>query len=209
MKFVCSSDTHGKHNQLSVPDGDVFIFTGDVSEKGSAKLLPQFNEFLGNLPHKHKIVVSGNHDILYEIDCDRSLQNVLTNCVYLDDSEITIEGIRIWGARWNPNIFNKMAEGNGITNKWDLVPEGIDILLSHGAPFGLGDINSHGNHAGSKDLLQAIRRIKPKYYVFGHLHRGYGVYEEYWNNKKITCINAAAFTDIENKVNPPIVFEIE
>ena len=66
MKFVCSSDTHGKHDYLDVPDGDIFIFTGDMSDIGKKKEIEDFNLFLSQLPHEHKLIVGGNHDILFE-----------------------------------------------------------------------------------------------------------------------------------------------
>ena len=34
MKFVAISDTHGKHQKLVLPKGDVIIHAGDVSSKG-------------------------------------------------------------------------------------------------------------------------------------------------------------------------------
>lgn len=34
MKFVAISDTHGKHDQLTLPPGDLLIHSGDISMKG-------------------------------------------------------------------------------------------------------------------------------------------------------------------------------
>ena len=63
MKVVCTSDTHGMHNYLKISDGDIFIFGGDISETGRTKELIDFNHFLGELPHKYKIITDGNHDL--------------------------------------------------------------------------------------------------------------------------------------------------
>jgi len=105
MKIVCISDTHEKHRLLKVPDGDMLIHSGDFTMLGDRKWVEDFNEWLGELPHKHKIVIPGNHDFGFEVDYRRIItpeqvkeyEGLLTNCVYLNDSGITIEGLNIWG----------------------------------------------------------------------------------------------------------------
>ena len=78
MKVVCTADTHGKHEYLDVPDGDIFIFAGDLSEGGNVKSLVDFNSFLGVLPHKYKIIIDGNHDFAPE-----KIRKYITNGTYL------------------------------------------------------------------------------------------------------------------------------
>lgn len=34
LKIVCISDTHNKHRNLKVPDGDVLVHAGDITSKG-------------------------------------------------------------------------------------------------------------------------------------------------------------------------------
>ncbi len=34
LSIVCISDTHGKHRNLVVPDGDVLVHAGDITSKG-------------------------------------------------------------------------------------------------------------------------------------------------------------------------------
>ena len=63
MRIVCISDTHGKHADLDdVPDGDVLIHAGDYTTFGKEVHARAFNEWLGTLPHPHKLVVNGNHE---------------------------------------------------------------------------------------------------------------------------------------------------
>ena len=55
----------------SIPDGDVLLHTGDFTYKKSKGLnqmeqVIQFNDWLGTLPHKHKIVIAGNHDFSFD-----------------------------------------------------------------------------------------------------------------------------------------------
>ncbi|KAL1498751.1 hypothetical protein AB1Y20_014061 [Prymnesium parvum] len=64
VRVVCVSDTHGKIERERVPDGDVLIHAGDFTQLGSRAEVAAFNEWLGSLPHKHKVVVPGNHDLI-------------------------------------------------------------------------------------------------------------------------------------------------
>lgn len=58
MKIVCIDDTHELHRELIVPDGDLLIHAGDFTFFGkSQRCLREFNEWLGELPHRHKVVV--------------------------------------------------------------------------------------------------------------------------------------------------------
>jgi predicted phosphodiesterase len=34
MKIICISDTHGQHQNLKLPEGDMIIHAGDVSGRG-------------------------------------------------------------------------------------------------------------------------------------------------------------------------------
>lgn len=46
----------------------------------------------------------------------------------------------------------------------------MDLLLTHGPPFGILDTNRKGEHSGSKALLNLVERVKPKVHIFGHIH---------------------------------------
>ena len=64
------SDTHScvEKGQLpfDIPDGDVFLHAGDFTDYGEVHKVKEFNEWLGKLPHRHKIVVAGNHDVTFD-----------------------------------------------------------------------------------------------------------------------------------------------
>lgn len=229
-RFVCISDTHSTHRRLEVPPGDVLIHCGDVSERGLLKEVLDFNLWLGTLPHKLKIVIAGNHDICfdkgimenlknsdglqrfsYQKDIPESIwrdwQSILTNCVYLEDSEITVNGIRIYGSPWQPKFQNmafNQRRGSEIMKKWDQIPEEIDILLTHGPPAGRLDRVRRGTRAGCVDLLNTVQlRVKPKYHVFGHVHEGYGVDSD----GNTVFINCASVDVMRNPSHPPIIFD--
>jgi Icc-related predicted phosphoesterase len=189
MRIVLLSDTHGLCGQLSVPPGDLLIHAGDAGRRGTLEELRAFNEFLGRLSHPHKIFVAGNRDYSFQRQPEVS-RKMLTNAVYLQDDEVTVDGVRIYGSPWQPPFMDtafNLPRGEPLREKWALVPEGIDILVTHTPPFGIGDRTSRGESVGCEDLLEAVRRIKPRLHVFGHIHEGYGQY----NINGILFINAS------------------
>jgi len=78
VRVVCVSDTHGRHADIKVPDGDILIHAGDFTHFGKKKDVIAVNEWLGTLPHKHKIVVNGNHEKNAEWKKDTA--KLLSNC---------------------------------------------------------------------------------------------------------------------------------
>ncbi|KFD54242.1 hypothetical protein M514_04784 [Trichuris suis] len=62
-RFVCIADTCCKHDQCKVPDGDVLIVAGNFTSCGHPDEIRAFNDYLGSLPHKHKILVAGDKEL--------------------------------------------------------------------------------------------------------------------------------------------------
>ena len=62
LRVVLISDTHMQHRKLVMPKGDLLIHAGDFTNKGRKKDIKDFDDWLGSLDYKHKIVVFGNHD---------------------------------------------------------------------------------------------------------------------------------------------------
>ena len=96
LRIVCISDTHGQHAKVSVPDGDLLIHAGDFMAFGTKpKEIIQFNQWLGVLPHQHKIVIAGNHDVMFERH-SAIARDLLNNAIYLENSGTEIAGLKIW-----------------------------------------------------------------------------------------------------------------
>jgi Icc-related predicted phosphoesterase len=57
---------------------------------------------------------------------------------------------------------------------WSKIPQGIDILLTHGPPFGILDRVQAGDRVGCEDLLRHVERVRPAIHCFGHIHEAYG-----------------------------------
>lgn len=207
VKIVCISDTHGLHRRVRVPDGDVLVHAGDLTSRGELSTVEDFNAWLGTLPHPHKVVIAGNHDFCFEDPARRAAER-LTHATYLQDSGVTVAGLRIWGSPWQPWFHDwafNLPRGQALKDKWDLIPGGTDILITHGPPHGIGDRTQSGERAGCEDLAEAVAtRIRPKLHVFGHIHEGYGMS----TRGPTTYVNASICTLAYQPVQPPIVVEL-
>ena len=64
--------------------------------------------------------------------------------------------------------------GAPIRNKWSMIPENTDVLITHGPPSTILD-QVRGVPRGCYDLLEIVLHIRPKYHLFGHIHEDYGM----------------------------------
>lgn len=177
MKIICISDTHNLQKNLKIPDGDMLIHAGDMTCVGGIDEINEFNEWLGRLPHQHKIIIAGNHDLYFEEEPVKA-KLLITNAIYLEDSGITIEGLKIWGSPISPNYQNwafNRERGEVIKKHWDMIPEDTDILITHCPPFGILDFDAKGKPEGCEELLKIVQqKINPRLHIFGHLHDAHG-----------------------------------
>jgi len=64
---------------------------------------------------------------------------LLTNCTYLEDSSVTIEGYKIHGSPWTPEFCGwafMLENEKDMLKKWKMIPDDTDILITHGPPYG-------------------------------------------------------------------------
>src|SRR4051794_3069675 len=179
LTLVCVSDTHGRHRDLVVPPGDIFLFAGDLSNHGQPHDVTEFDAWLGILPHPHKVIICGNHDFHFE-RAPADARRRITNAVYLQDSGIEIAGLKVWGSPWQPRFFDwafNLDRGPELAAKWALIPDDTDVLITHGPPAGVLDLTRRGEATGCADLLERGKVVKPKLHLFGHIHEAAGVVE--------------------------------
>lgn len=175
MKIICTSDTHGQHRKTNLPAGDLLIHAGDVSH-GRKHEIPDFIDWFCNQPHPFKIFIGGNMDYLLETEAERFKKMLPANVFYLENEKLTIEGIKIWASPAIPRYvgaFN-FDRGEPLRKIWERIPSGTDILITHTPPFSILDKTSRGLTVGCKDLLAAVKKVRPKLHVFGHVHEAYG-----------------------------------
>lgn len=61
IRVVCISDTHTLIDE-NIPDGDLLIHAGDLTNAGTTAELQAQIDWLTTLPHPHKVAIAGNHD---------------------------------------------------------------------------------------------------------------------------------------------------
>ena len=208
MQIVVISDTHGKHHDVKVPDGDILIHAGDVSRCGTIEQVMDFLEWFAAQKHVHKIFIAGNHDFFFEETDSKKIRRIIPKeIIYLNDSGIAINGVKFWGSPITP-WFNNWAfnreRGTEIKRHWDLIPNDTDVLITHGPPFGILDETVYGKRTGCEELLLRVYQVKPQYHIFGHIHEDYGSFAE----GETTFVNASVLDDWYEMKNKPIILDL-
>ena len=213
-RIVCLSDTHNCNDQIAVPDGDILIHSGDATITGTLHEIKLFNEWFAGLPHRYKILVAGNHDWLFEQDREAAESLLDVGILYLQDSAVEIEGLKFYGSPWQPRFYDwafNLNRGSEMAEKWKLIPNDTDVLITHGPPNGIldGVATKWGiEHAGCEELRRRVAEIgsfgRLKLHAFGHIHSGYGTHGE----AGVKFVNASTCDEQYRPTQPPIVTDI-
>ena len=206
MRVVCISDTHELHRELKVPGGDLLIHAGDFTFFGKGtKAILDFNDWLGDLPHRYKVLTCGNHE--YAMEADPSLRHLFTNATVLLNESVIVGPAKVWGSPLTQHYGGAFGRSNAAdrVRAYNAIPMDTDILITHGPPYGVLDsAEEYPGPSGDPELREAVLRVKPVLHVFGHAHGGYGVR----NTRHTMFVNAALF-DLDGSLDKrPIVVEI-
>jgi len=183
VRVVVLSDTHNCHWKLpKLPDGDVLVHAGDFTFRGNQQEILDFNDWLGRQDHPYKLVVPGNHEVGFQ-DAWHMCCALLSNADHvLKDQGCEVMGKKFWGSPWTPEFMGwafgySKREGE---MRWEMIPEGLDMLITHGPPHMVFDTcydkeQKMQKNVGCKPLFrQVMERAKPRFHVFGHVHESYG-----------------------------------
>lgn len=217
MKIVAISDTHNAHDRVVIPECDILIHAGDESYKGRKEEIEAFARWFDKQPAKHLVWIPGNHSLGVEAqwpDSKNWVNDISPRTHVLMNSDVTVEGLKIWGSPVTPWFHDwawNVQRGPEIKKYWDMIPADTSIVVTHGPPYGILDGVNRGRadwntqeHVGCQDLMDAIRRIKPKFHIFGHIHEGYGWHD---NGHTLFC-NAAIMNEHYEPVNKPFEFDL-
>lgn len=203
MIIAALADLHGYMPDL--PQADLYILAGDLCidkcNGGGARDWPRgqaewfqshIEPWLSRHAPRAVVMVWGNHDYCGHLfnspleqhnllpplhslwaDVDASVLDPMTDW----HTEI-INGLTIWGSPWSNKFCDwaYMKSERELAEMYDYIPDGTDIIISHGPPYGYGDLTYDGRHVGSPSLLRAIDRVKPKVVITGHIHEAFGKY---------------------------------
>lgn len=217
LQLTLISDTHTKHKQITddIIGGDMIIHAGDISSIGNIEEIRNFLKWYDSLQYSHKIFIAGNHDYGFEThirdDSVMKLLDEFPNITYLMDSGIEIEGMKIYGSPWQPRFFdwafNVDRNSEELNSKWEMIPDDIDILITHGPASGFVDrVKFRHEHLGCELLVKHIKdRVKPILHVCGHIHTGRGVIE----SDGTVFVNASVLNERYNYEYKPINLTID
>lgn len=222
MIIDCISDLHGHYPKLE--GGDLLIVAGDLTGRDTDKEHLDFIEWIHELEYRNKIYIAGNHDNFF---CDPNRHGSLKlpkewNIEFLNDSGIEFEGLRIWGTPWTktfPGINPKCCAftcdtEEELASKFSLIPNDIDILISHVPPYGILDKvftklntgNKYVNgfhHSGSHALANKMEKTpRPRLHIFGHIHENGGKQVQYGTHT--IMVNASHVNERYQPVNAPV-----
>lgn len=207
-KIIFLSDTHEQqHNLPELPEADFLIHCGDATWVGDPGPIAKFGAWMASLKQiKHKIFVAGNHDIAFEEQPAIARTLLGPGCIYLQDELLELDGLRIYGSPWQPFFcswaFN-IKDPAKRAEKWAMIPQDLDILITHGPPCGrLDGEKNTGEQLGCQELALRVMEVQPRIHAFGHIHEGYGVREDH----NTTYINASIFKNSIGKLlNSPLI----
>jgi len=219
IRVVLISDTHQKHNRINQDisyGGDLIIHAGDFMTSGYSKYeAEEFFKWYELRGYDNCVFIAGNHDRIMQLEPDM-MRGVLTGYKgidYLEDEELILEDlaqvpIKIYGSPWQPEFFNWAynlpRNGVELAEKWQAIPEGTDILITHGPAWGYVDqVKGNSQHLGCELLTQRIKEIKPKIHVSGHIHSGYGHYFDGHTH----FFNASVLNEQYSYANLPWIFD--
>lgn len=186
------------NNNIDFNTQNILIHCGDISSLGLKYEIENFLNWFKSLKNfDYKIFIAGNHDFYFEeapykpnlYPCFNELLNpkelLKDNVYYLQDSELLLDlydlnrPLKIYGSPWSPKYndwaFNIERNSEELKNKWDKIPDDVDILITHTPPFGYLDINKFGQNVGCEMLKNKIDTISPLIHCYGHIHEDYRV----------------------------------
>lgn len=151
-----------------MPDGDLLIHAGDFTWFNSISKIQDFNLWLGELPHRNKVVIPGNHDRAFNQDPrNRAL---ITSAVLLINESVRVCGLNVWGS---PVTYDDAAYGHTKrverASLYASIPRDTHILITHGPPYGILDREPCSIHRqGCTELRLAVNQLQPRLHAFGH-----------------------------------------
>lgn len=196
MKILAASDIHGNLDGLDLTGIDIAILAGDIAILHGLSLWDkydqinwmnnEFKQWCNRWPNCKIVFVPGNHDFfplakehLRRLDVNTAL-NLAENATMLVDEMVELDGLKIYGSPWVPTINYRWAfeaDDSMLKTKFDMIPEGLDILVTHCPPrLELLDVSlaygADSDRFGSNELTEAMLKKKPKMCFCGHIHSG-------------------------------------
>lgn len=167
---------------------DLIISCGDLNAS--------YLSFLVTMAGRPLLYVHGNHDTGYD-------RHPPEGCDCIDDQFLVYNGVRILGL----GGCKRYRNGDYQYSEKDMRKrirrlryqlwrhKGVDIVVTHAPPKGLGDLEDAA-HQGFETLLELIDRYHPQYLIHGHVHMRYGQ-----NHQRIHEYNGTTVINVCERYN--------
>ena len=210
MRICAFSDMHGQYD-FKIEPCDIVLIGGDIMplniQRNDAKseewLKTFFIPWCTNLPCDKVIFVAGNHDFVLQNHPEivRDFLKEQDKVIYLDCEVYEYKGKTIYGTPLCKKFYNwafmslTLDEQRKLYERHLKAIGEIDIILSHDAPYGVGDVLlqkdcawADGSHIGNTALRWFVDEAKPRLMLYGHLHSCQHEGETI-NDTKIYCVS--------------------
>lgn len=201
MRVTAISDFHGILPEIE--ETDLLLICGDISpfqiqfnkDEMEDWFKTTFANWVENLNCKKIIMTPGNHDAYLENkktekkrDEFHSIFKDKLVCLWNQYYELNLLGetLKIFGTPYchQYGTWPFMRTAITLKEKFEIIPEGLDILITHDPVYNLGSTDvilkpktlqqSHFKHLGNVELKEHLYSLHefPKYIFCGHIHSG-------------------------------------
>jgi Icc-related predicted phosphoesterase len=226
MKIVCTADMHGY--LPTIPRCDLLLIAGDICPAHNHGLEFQrewldtvFRRWLmKDVPAEEIVAVWGNHDLIAETRREEGGKTLYRHIgppslpiPFLTDRMYEYNGLKIWGMPWQLPFSEGWAFNlpePALKEKCALIPRDVDVIVSHGPPYGMGDMTFDGRPAGSRSLRWTVGHHDARLVVCGHIHEDYGQWPLARAGEPTgrLVVNASHVDLRYRPVNPPVEIEL-
>lgn len=229
MRVAALSDQHGF--LPAVPACDLLIVAGDVCPDNLGPYFAGDNPalqkswfddkarpWLAAAPAAHRLLTWGNHDWCGE-RCDFSadapgaarsdtLQILNAASAHIQTGR---ERLHVWASPWSKQFgfWAFMKPDSELAPFYAAIPDDVNVIVSHQPPYGFCDqVADFGSrrlrNEGSRELLKAIDRVKPRVVICGHIHEGHGQAE----HRGTTIYNVSVVDEYYRLVHDVTVIDV-
>ena len=232
MKITAISDLHGLLPVIE--PSDILFICGDISPLKIQHNIPAMEEWLYNdfynwakaAPVNKIYLIAGNHDFYFERVSDEKINEFKFKfrdfLEYLRD-EVTYyydengKQYDIYGTPYCKMFGNWafMRNNDYLTEKFEMIPEDIDFILSHDTPYKVGQqdliletvrwSNHNLEHVGNIPLRNRLEEVKYKYLFHGHIHSSLHEFEDFGTGKVVNC---SLVNERYDEYYKPIILEV-